>query len=188
MSLGSNIRQFRLAKKLTMKEVADAVGVTVSLISQIENDKANPSINTLLSISNVLGENIAHFFNEYSDSANAFVTRHQDLKPTGSTDNGRVQYYLTHKNLTELSVLRTVWEPGASTYKTPEHDHPSQSGYEFGYVLRGKLSVDIEGSAYLLEQGDAITFEAEKIHNLTNVNDGVTETIWVVIPGMRKKD
>lgn len=183
MSIGSNIRRFRQAKKMTMKNLADAADVTVSLICQIENDKANPSVNTLLLIAKALGENVSHFFDEDDTPSNAYIVRHQDLFPVGSTRSGRRMYYLTHRNLETLSVTRIVMEPGSST--PPEQNHPQQKGYEFAYILRGKLRFEISGDIFLLEAGDAITFEAEKPHKVTNITDEEVEAIWVIIPGVK---
>ena len=64
MSIGSNIKMIRLEKGLSIKELAEMADVTTSLISQIEHDKANPSINTLLAISTALNTDIRLFFQE----------------------------------------------------------------------------------------------------------------------------
>ena len=63
---------------------------------------------------------------------------------------------------------------------------PAQAGYEFGFVLKGRLRVTVEKSIYVLEEGDAITFHAEKKHSVTNAYQGNTEIIWIIIPGMRE--
>ena len=64
MSLGSRIQEFRRTNGLTIKDVAIMVGVTPSLISQIENDKANPSISTLSAIADALNINIRSLFED----------------------------------------------------------------------------------------------------------------------------
>ncbi|MGL4369440.1 MAG: helix-turn-helix domain-containing protein, partial [Spirochaetota bacterium] len=51
---GEKLREVRERKQMTMKEVAEAAGVTESLISQIERNKVSPAIDTLLSITEIL--------------------------------------------------------------------------------------------------------------------------------------
>ena len=45
--LGSNIKKFRNIKKLSLKDLAEEIDVSPSMLSQIESGKANPSLNTL---------------------------------------------------------------------------------------------------------------------------------------------
>lgn len=185
MSLGSNIHNFRIAKGYSMKELAVAAGVTTSLISQIEHDKANPSINTLLSISSALNVSISEFFTQTKeDPSEAYIIKKEDRIPVGNPKKGWTQLYLTHNNLDALSVTLNVLEPGATTKKIPEVNHPLQTGYEFGLVLEGKLRIDIENKPYILEEDDAITFDASKKHILSNASTSTTKILWVVIPGM----
>ncbi len=184
MSIGSNINKIRIEKAITMRALAEAAGVTTSLISQIEHDKANPSINTLLAISNALNTDIRKFFQDYSVDESPAVVRLKDRIWVGSLEKGWVQQYLTNSDLKKFSITYNSISPGASTSKLPEINNPSQAGYEFGYVIKGRLKIKVEKATYILEEGDAITFEAQKKHTLTNVFEGNTEAIWVVIPGM----
>ncbi len=186
MSIGSNINRIRLEKGISMKNLASAAGVTVSLISQIEHDKANPSINTLLAISTALNTDIRNFFQGYAPAEPAAVVHPQDRVCVGSPAKGWIQQYLTNSDLKKFSVTYNCVAPGASTDKIPEVNNPSQGGYEFGYIIKGELMVKVEKSTYLLKEGDAITFEGEKKHSLTNLSKDATEIVWVVIPGMKE--
>lgn len=186
MSIGSNINKIRLEKGISMKSLAGAAGVTVSLISQIEHDKANPSINTLLAISAALDTDIRNFFQGYAPSEPAAVVHPQDRVCVGSPAKGWVQQYLTSSDLKKFSVTYLHVASGASTDKIPECNNPAQEGYEFGYIIKGELMVKVEKSSYLLKAGDAITFEGQKKHSLTNLSKEPTEVVWVVIPGMKE--
>ncbi|NMB12297.1 MAG: helix-turn-helix transcriptional regulator, partial [Firmicutes bacterium] len=55
MSLGSQIRTTRNEKGLTLAEVAEATGLTASLLSQVERDITSPSVSTLKKIGDALG-------------------------------------------------------------------------------------------------------------------------------------
>ena len=63
-SIGLKIRELRKHRGITLKEFSEKVGVTASLISQVERDVAAPSISSLKKISDALGISIALFFND----------------------------------------------------------------------------------------------------------------------------
>lgn len=187
MSIGSNIKMIRLEKGLSIKELAEMADVTTSLISQIEHDKANPSINTLLAISTALNTDIRLFFQGYTPDEPAAVVRPKDRVCVGNLGKGWIQQYLTNSDLKRFSVTYNCLSPGASTRKVPEINNPHQEGYEFCYVIHGKVKATIEKTVYILEAGDAITYDASKKHVLSNASQGDTELISVIIPGMKQE-
>ena len=69
--LGHRVRNLRLQKKLTMKEVAETAGIAQSSLSYIENGNNSPSIETLEAILKALGITMGEFF----------VEEKQDLEP-----------------------------------------------------------------------------------------------------------
>lgn len=185
MSLGSTIGELRKARNLTMKDLALMSGVTASLISQIEHDKANPSINTLLSIAAALDTDVSDFFqnNVGRERENGIVIRAQERIQVGASNKKWIQHFLTRENLKAFCVSLNRLKPGATTEKIPELNPSSQKGYEFGFVLSGKLRIDVEGRTYILNPGDAFTFEAERRHTVANASTGETELLCVIIPG-----
>lgn len=190
MSLGSTIGELRKARNLTMKDLALMSGVTSSLISQIEHDKANPSINTLLSIAAALDTDVSEFFLNHTgrERESGVVIRANERIPVGISSKKWTQYFLTRENLKALCVSVNKLKPGATTERVPELNPHTQRGYEFGFVLSGKLRVDLDGRTYILNPGDAITFEAERKHVVANSSTGETEILWVVIPGTEERE
>ena len=186
MSLGSRIGELRKARNLTMKDLALMSGVTPSLISQIEHDKANPSINTLLSIAAALDTDISAFFQNKREKKkeNGFLVRANERMQVGVSDKW-TQHYLTKENLKVFGVTLNTLKPGATSSEFPELNSPTQKGYEFGLVLSGKLQVVLEGRTYILNPGDAMTFEAEREHIVSNLAAGDTQVLWITIPGTK---
>ena len=183
MSIGSAIHEIRKARGLTMKDLSMMVDVTPSLISQIEHDKANPSINTLVAIAHSLNVDVAEFFRKEDAEASedSPVVRVGERFLVGNTSKW-VQYFLTSRNLDALSVSINTLHPGATSDDSPELNPPFQKGYEFGLVLSGKLRVDLSGRTYVLNPGDSISFAADQKHTLINVAGGDTEVLWVMVP------
>ncbi|UCF99435.1 MAG: helix-turn-helix transcriptional regulator [Spirochaetaceae bacterium] len=177
MELGSTIRRIRKEKLLTLKDVAHMTNLTESLLSQIENNKAQPSIASLMAISKALNTPIAFFF-EQDESHTASPVLRSSERPVVHTISG-ITYYLLTQNVEEVQIemLYAEYEPGSSTEVMHTH-----VGYECGIVLEGKLEVILNEDRYVLNRGDSITIPSSQPHNVINIYDGTTSAIWVNNP------
>jgi len=181
VTVGKAIMNARKSKNLTIKDVAAMSGLSPSLISQIENDKGNPSLNTLKALANAIGVEVAAFFNGESKDSNNPVVRSSE-RMLHSKSRGFTCYQLTPGSIDRFCVYYNILEPNGSTVNFPEHHPANASGYEFGYILTGKLRVDIEDQVYILNPGDSICFEATKQHSSTNIGTVDCEMLWFMIP------
>lgn len=181
MSVGKCIMTARKSKNLTIKDVAAMSGISPSLISQIENDKGNPSLNTLNTLAQAIGVEVATFFNYETHQFNNPVVRSSE-RSIMSKSNGLTNYQLTPGNIDRFCVYYNVLEPGGSTIDFPEHHPDNATGHEFGYLLTGKLRVDIEDQVYILNPGDSICINATKRHSSTNIASVDCEMLWFMIP------
>lgn len=173
MTLGKNINHIRKSKKMTIKDVAERTHLTKSLISQIENDKANPSINSLKMIAKALNVPIVMFF-DYDETPSSPVVKRDERKFL-KTQSGYATYLLTGDiKDRNLEFLYNVYEKDGSTGEFYTHE-----GEECGIVLEGRLEVAIEDEIYILEAGDSISLDSTRPHKFTNIYDGQTIAIWV---------
>jgi len=177
MDLGEIIKRIRKEKNLTLADVSRMADVTTSLLSQIENNKVQPSITSLLSISKALSTPIALFFGDEADISQSPVVRASE-RPVVRTNSG-VTYSLVNTKVQEsqLEVLHVQLEKNAST--ETRHTH---AGYECGIVLSGKLEVVVDSEIYVMNVGDSITLESCHPHMLRNIAEGVTTVIWTNTP------
>ncbi len=177
MDLGGTIRTIRKKKRLTLKDVAHMTNLTESLLSQIENNKALPSISSLMAISKALSTPIAYFFDQDESHVNSPVLRSSE-RPVVHTKSG-ITYYLLSPNVEEVQIemLYAEYEKGASTEVMHTH-----SGHECGIVLQGKLEVQLNEDRYVLNKGDSITISSSQPHDIANIYDGTTVAIWVNNP------
>ena len=174
--MGQKIRQIRRDQSLTLSDVARMTGLTESLLSQIENSKANPSITTLLSISKALNTPVGVFFdlNEEDDSP---VVRKSE-RQLSRTANGISYYLLTpHLEGTPIEVLYNEFQPHADTEVRIRHE-----GVECAVVLTGKLEITLDETVYVLNAGDSITIESDRPHRIRNLSDSVSTAIWIDSP------
>ena len=160
MNLGKKIRQMRNQKGLTQEELADRCELTKGYISQLENDKTSPSLATLTQILEVLGTNLADFFNEEPPVKIVFNKDEQIKK---SFDGYDMTWLIpTSQKLMMESVLVEV-APYSQTLEDTPHD-----GQEFGYVLEGSIDVVYGNLVKNCKKGEAFYIETNKFHYLHN--------------------
>lgn len=171
--LGAKLEAARKAKGLTLQEVADATGVSPSLISKIENDKVNMSINTLKRVASFLEISMSSLF-EDAEEAVSKVVRHDRRLRLPTTDPDTFLEMIVSKQSQLLEVVYWTLAPGYSSSVAQPH-----VGEEFIFVLSGLMQYRVEDEEYLLGPGDAIFHRADVIHWWANASDGETVVLAV---------
>lgn len=171
---------------MTVRGIAQLVGVSPSLISQIERDKVNPSVSTLWGLVTVLGLNMGDLFVESapgiqadpSPSANGPATAPSG-RATIHLETGVQWERLTAGSDSLVEFLSVVYPPGAAS--CGEDSLVRHGGKEYGYVVSGRLGVRIGFDEYALGPGMAISFDASSPHRLWAIGEQPVEAIWVVV-------
>ena len=177
LKIGQIIRKFRKEKNLTIKDLAEQVNITSSMLSQIERDLANPSLNTVRGISQALDIPIFKFFMEHEDpKSEDFIVR-SDNRMQIILDGTNYQLLTPTLNTTIEFMLLTL-EPGSKTVTNPT----SHNGEEVAYVIEGQIELNLEGSSHLLDTGDSVKIPPNIRHNWVNNGDSVTTIIFAVTP------
>jgi transcriptional regulator with XRE-family HTH domain len=187
--IGARLRVERQRKELTVRELARRVGVSPSLISQIERDRVNPSVSTLWGIVTALGLTMGDLFAHVEtppglrrvpagDDGAGPVTR-PGARAEINLETGVRWERLTAASDPLVEFLTVVYPPGASSCE--EDSLVRHGGKEYGYVLRGRLGVRIGFDEYELAAGTAISFDSSAPHRLWAVGDEAAEAVWVVV-------
>jgi transcriptional regulator with XRE-family HTH domain len=203
--MGERLRAARSARRLSLRELAGRLGVSPSLISQIETGRANPSVSTLYAIAAELDVSLDELlFNDRrppeapagAATAPTPIARARTgggLLPQSAPEpvqraTNRHQIRLASGVLWDR--LTTISEPGVEflhvTYEvggasSPEDAFQRHPGHEWGYVLTGTLQVRIGFDEYVLQPGDAISINSTIPHRLANIGTVPVEAIWFVI-------
>lgn len=185
--IGERLRQERLRKGMTLRVIARRVGVSPSLISQIERDKVNPSVSTLWGLVTVLGLTIGELYSDDAapPSVQAGPVPHAGPvtvpghRPVINFETGVHWERLTAGSDPVVEFLTVEYPPGAASCGEDSLVH--HSGKEYGYVIRGRLGVRIGFDEYELRSGMAISFDASSPHRLWAIGDQPAEAIWVVV-------
>ena len=189
--VGERLRARRKDRGLSLRELADRLRVSPSLISQIERGRARPSVSTLFAIVTELDASLDELlFNDERPSggstANAAEasTHPSPVQQAGSRHHIRLASGVTWERLTTTSqpgveFLFVVYDVGGAS--SPGDTYQNHSGYEWGYVISGVLEVIIGFDRYVLQPGDAVSLDSSVPHRLANAGDTPVHAIWFVM-------
>jgi transcriptional regulator with XRE-family HTH domain len=167
LAIGPRIRGLRKNKALTIKELASGVGVSIGLISQIENEQVTPAISTLMKISSFLGVDITYFFQtEKSTELFTVVKEKERLTTSRRGVGGKLDLGYTYESLAFKQAKKHM-EPFIVTFDLREKEDMvffSHEGEEFIYVMEGKAEFCIEDKSTVLEEKDSLYFDSSKLH------------------------
>jgi transcriptional regulator with XRE-family HTH domain len=197
LDLGSKLRFAREAKNLSLRSVASAVGVSASLLSQVETGKTQPSVSTLYSIVTHLGLSLDELMGHepiitqaidvasveavVSDSdavSDSVVQRHQD-NPAIDMENGVTWERLAVGNHEWVSPIMVTYAPGGSS--SVEGKLMRHEAIEFGVITEGTLTLKLEFKTYTIRAGDSFCFDANRPHMYINETDKDTKGVWFVV-------
>jgi transcriptional regulator with XRE-family HTH domain len=172
-SVGRRLRELRLKQGLSMVKLASLAGVTSGLISQVENESADPSLTTLRRISKVLRVPMFYFFIGAEIDPRV---KSSDERYLLTAADGQVEYeFISDPNEGQIEFTMVRAKPdGASG---PKQDH--HAGRECALVLKGRMVLEIGQNVYELNAGDSITFDSLEPHRW--VNAGNTELRFVSV-------
>lgn len=179
MEIGTRIKKFRKINGLTIRHLAEKVGVTQSYISQLENDKVNPSLGTLKKIANALNLNMINFFERDREDDNVIVRKEERIDFSYPTGKFRSQLLASNIASKSMEPIYTIIDPGGDTIEPYKHGN---SGEEFGVVIKGELLLDIDGNQYHLKEGDSFYFKSNRLHRYSNPGEIACEIVWVITP------
>lgn len=179
LEIGRRMRTFRNVKGLTLKQLSERVGVTESYLSQLENEKVNPSIGTLKKIADALGLNLLDFFDSDRKDESLIVRKGERIDFSNPPARFRSQLLATNIASKKMEPIYTIIDPGGDTMDPYSHGN---GGEEFGVVIKGELLLCIDGTEYHLFEGDAFYFKSSRLHRYSNPGQIPTEIVWVVTP------
>jgi transcriptional regulator with XRE-family HTH domain len=186
--IGARLREERERQGISLREIAARIGVSKSLISQIERDKVTPSVGTLYALVSQLGLTMGDIFPAGNAPAGPQPVR--PAPPAGpmatpetramiTLESGVRWERLTAERDPLVEFLYVVYPPGAVS--CPEDSLMRHGGKEYGYVISGRLGVRIGFDEYELEPGGSISFDSSSPHRLCAIGDEPAVAIWVVV-------
>jgi transcriptional regulator with XRE-family HTH domain len=148
-AVGRAVRRWRAERGLTLAKVAKAANLNVGYLSQIENDKASPSLACLSAIGSALDVPIAWFLAD--ESRPPEVTRAADRQ--FQTQPGGRSSRVDGRGSTDISIVDVTVEPGHGT------DIHSHAGDEHHYVTSGRFRLTQGEHVVELGPGDYLRWD-----------------------------
>lgn len=179
--IGQRIREYRLQKSLTIEEVAERSGCTPGFLSQVERNKAVPSISLLYAIARALGTKVTDFFPETIKAAK--VVRHDD-PPSFHFEGSPVTYSLRSTKFPSAAIEAFVLTVIPAREALPTDETRAHKNEEFGHVLKGTLRLWYGDTFYDLYPGDSVHFRSTTKHRLENRGDQPAVALWLITPAI----
>ncbi len=176
MQIGEKLRELRIQRNLTQEELADRCELSKGFISQVERDLASPSIATLIDMLECLGVSLQSFFSD--DSGEKVVFSPQDMFEKEDAESGRKITWLVpdaQKNSMEPILLEL--KPGSSSSVLPPIE-----GEEFGYVLKGQVTLVCGKRRYTVKKGASFCLHPSAAHHIENTGERPAAVLWVSTP------
>jgi transcriptional regulator with XRE-family HTH domain/quercetin dioxygenase-like cupin family protein len=208
-AMGDHLRAARRRRHLSLRDLAGRIGLSPSLISQVETGRARPSVSTLYAIANELDVSLDELLFNDADraarngeppltvvpvdpspqppapaSAGPPVQRSTDRKVIRLA-SGVVWERLTTDSVPGIDFLYVTYEVGGAS--SPEHEFQRHGGHEWGFVMSGRLGVTIGFEEHELGPGDSISIDSTVPHRLYNRGTVPVHGIWFVL-GRRSLD
>ena len=185
--IGGRLREERERRGISLRELARRVGVSPSLVSQIELDRVNPSVSTLWAIVTELGMTMSDVFGEAApepaqiapSAGDDGIVAHPDTRRVINLASGVRWERLTPHSDPDVEFLYVVYPVGAES--SPEDALVTHGGREYGYVTSGTLGVRVGFDEYELGPGSSIVFDSSSPHRLWAIGEEPVHAIWVVI-------
>jgi transcriptional regulator with XRE-family HTH domain len=172
-AIGLRIRELRLARGMTLKALAAKTELSPSMLSLVERSCASPSVGSLIVIASGLGVTMSELIVCEPTSDEKLVVRASDQHVV-ETAQHVVRRLLRDDIVRGVSVAVNEYAPHTGNAEKPvTHD-----GFEYGYVLEGKLTVEVDGTSYQLQEGDLIAYSSRRRHRFWNHGKKRVRTLW----------
>ncbi len=164
-AIGREVREFRRSRKMTVADLAASTGLSVGMLSKIENGMTSPSLTTLQALSAALSVPVTSFFRRFEESREAVHVKAGEALEIerAGTRAGHQYNLLGHLGAISSGVmvepyLITLTEE-SDVFETFQHD-----GVELLYVLEGEVGYRHGDQSFHLRPGDSLFFDADAPH------------------------
>lgn len=179
-SVGKRIRRIRLAQKISINKLATEIGVSKSLISQVELGEVYPSIQTLEKMSAALNVPLGEFFaieeKQPEDSSSSIVKdgMHKIILMPGT--NNRYHVLTPNVSNNPFEFLLIEFPPHESKSQV---DNSIHKGEQCFYILEGTLTLTIDEDTYQVSAGDSGYIASFSKHSFFNESGKTAKAIIV---------
>jgi transcriptional regulator with XRE-family HTH domain len=163
-AIGGRVRLHRQTRGWTLDQLAEAAAVSRRMVINVEQGEANPSVGTLLKLSDALGVGLPALV-EPVEAGTVTVTRKGRGAVLWTGDAGGRGILVAGTEPPDVVELWD-WSLGPGDSHTSEAHSPGTK--ELIQVQQGEVVVEVGDEAHTLKSGDAVTFPADLAHSYSN--------------------
>jgi transcriptional regulator with XRE-family HTH domain len=204
---GARIREQRKALGMSLRQLGQQVGVSASMLSQVENGRCQASVATLYKLVNELGISFDDLFDPPTGpssspspaavpaptSGGPSIVRsdaaHRPDSPVQSPpdrvrielESGITWERLSHFSPAGLEFILVTYRPGSSSGQSGKYQQ--HEGFETAYIESGELTFHHKFDTWTLRAGDTVTFDASEPHRLENLGTEDVRAVWLILRG-----
>ncbi|MCF2906253.1 helix-turn-helix domain-containing protein [Octadecabacter sp. CECT 8868] len=176
-TLGADIRAIRKTRGITLTELGQILDRSVGWLSQVERDLSEPSITDLRDIARALDVSVSSLFrSDAPDHEQGMIVRGDARRPIGSRAAGLVEELLSPDLTDDFEMVHSTFEARAEI-----SDPVIRPTQEVGYIVSGRLDLNIAGRTFSLAAGDSFRVRGEPFRWM-NPYDEPCVAIWVIAP------
>jgi transcriptional regulator with XRE-family HTH domain len=165
VAIGREVRAFRRKQEITVAELSTSTGLSIGMLSKIENGNTSPSLTTLQTLANALSVPLTAFFRGFEETRMAVHTKGGEgveLEREGTRANHQYNL-LGHIGANASGVIVEPYmitlSDAADVFPTFQH-----AGIETIYMLEGEVDYRHGDNVYPLKPGDSLFFDADAPH------------------------
>lgn len=165
VAIGRQVRAYRKKKELTVADLSEGTGLSIGMLSKIENGNTSPSLTTLQTLANVLSVPLTSFFHDFEEAREAVHTKAgEGVEQNREGTRANHQYNLLgHIGANSSGVIVEPYlislDAKSDVFPTFQH-----GGIETIYMLEGEVDYRHGDDVFPLKPGDTLFFDADAPH------------------------
>ncbi len=180
-AIGAKVKQLRMDKNLTLKQLSEASGLSIGFLSQFERGLSSIALDSLEKLAEIMEVSLFDLLEKKpSASGNDPVCHHVDLLPTEISPE--IYQYMLGTPDTDFILLPRIYLLLPFAEATTVSEPYVHEGEEFIYVLEGVVTVYLEENQYVLYPGDSIHILSTQPHNWMNRTNKIARILTVNTP------
>jgi transcriptional regulator with XRE-family HTH domain len=177
-TLGGRVRELRRGRGLTLEELAERSGVSRAMISKVERGEKNPTLVVAAKVAEGLETTLSELLG--TEERRKIIVVHRERQMVMRDPETGFERQLLSPSLGGRAVefIRNIVPRESTSGEFLPHRRGVE---EYVVVEKGRLRAIIGGEEYLLEEGDALYFEADVSHRFDNAGDGECSYYLVIV-------
>jgi transcriptional regulator with XRE-family HTH domain len=180
--VGPRIRRLREGMQLSLRDLSARSGVSAPMLSQVERGETSPTLVTAGRIASGLELTLSQLLR--LDEAPAAAVVRAGERPTTGSGPHRVSLLTPDLPGQRVAVAEHDLAPGESIPGADARHEPGSR--EVCVVLEGAVRLEVDGQTYDLACGDAVTFDSDLEHRLSNPGSHPARFLSVLTAGLRR--